>query len=562
MRMGSLFSGIGGIDLGFERAGYEIAWQVEIDPWCRKVLAKHFPHAERFNDVCECGAHNLSPVDVVAGGFPCQDISVAGLAAGINGRHSGLWREMARIVGELRPAFVLVENVAVLLGRGVERVCGDLAEIGYDAEWEIISAADVGAPHLRHRIWIVAYPQANAPCANTDDAGLHRAQVHVDQQAQLRNQQVGNAGSLGEYVAHSDGAGCEERRGSVAVEAQQRSAECCREALADTDSGGCEVERQSQYGEQSSAPGSKSDGCSMRRWGYGKEALADTAGSRFPPRACGESGEIRDQARRPEPERLGREMADTDSGRCEQRDADERRLPVANPRSQVFAGWSIRRSDQWKAEPDVGRVVNGLPPELDGRLSEEDLRVLPSGDGQTTMVERESGFCLEDPSILLKPLLRRLDTGSEKRETCKWSEDSTEAVPPEAMREMQEYSASSTSPQRQKFAEQQGRQRGSSLSDLPQESAYGRGFLESRIEKNETLRDMRTRVSPAPFQKSQDLLAVLPERIGEKKRPKALENRVNRLRGLGNAAVPQIPELIARRLAALLAHSGGRVNGH
>ena len=157
--VGSLFAGIGGFDLGFERAGFETAWQVEIDPWCRKVLAKHFPSAERFEDVRTVGKHNLRAVDIICGGFPCQDISNAGLRAGIDGERSGLWSEYARIIGELRPRFVLVENVAALLGRGLGRVLGDLAALGYDAEWEIISAADVGAPHLRERVWVLAYTQ-------------------------------------------------------------------------------------------------------------------------------------------------------------------------------------------------------------------------------------------------------------------------------------------------------------------------------------------------------------------------------------------------------------------
>lgn len=157
--MGSLFAGIGGFDLGFERAGFKTSWQVEIDPYCQKVLAKNFPEAERFGDIRECGIHNLKPVDIICGGFPCQDISNAGLRAGIEGERSGLWKEYARIIRELRPKFVVVENVAALLGRGMGVVLGDLAEIGYDAEWEIISAADVGAPHLRERVWLLAYPQ-------------------------------------------------------------------------------------------------------------------------------------------------------------------------------------------------------------------------------------------------------------------------------------------------------------------------------------------------------------------------------------------------------------------
>jgi DNA (cytosine-5)-methyltransferase 1 len=158
--MGSLFAGIGGFDLGFERAGFKTVWQVEKNAYCRRVLRRHFPDADRrVTDVRFAGARNLLPVDVICGGFPCQDISNAGLRAGIDGERSGLWREMHRIISELRPRFVIVENVAALLGRGMGRVLGDLSEIGYDAEWQVISAADVGAPHLRERIWIVAYPR-------------------------------------------------------------------------------------------------------------------------------------------------------------------------------------------------------------------------------------------------------------------------------------------------------------------------------------------------------------------------------------------------------------------
>ena len=157
MTHGSLFAGIGGFDLGFERAGLETIWQVEIDDYCRKVLEKYFPNAERFKDIRECGAHNLGPVDIISGGFPCVDISNAGKQAGIEGERSGLWNEMLRIVCELQPSFVVVENVAALLGRGLGRVLGDLAESGYDAEWDCLPAAPFGAPHQRDRVFIVAY---------------------------------------------------------------------------------------------------------------------------------------------------------------------------------------------------------------------------------------------------------------------------------------------------------------------------------------------------------------------------------------------------------------------
>lgn len=170
---GSLFSGIGGIDLGLERSGMQCKWQVEIDEYATKVLAKHWPNVARFRDVRECGRSNLIPVDLIAGGFPCQDISGAGRRAGIDGERSGLWSEFYRIICELRPRYVLVENVADLLypirrkrnkrvisiePAPIGRVLGNLAACGYDAEWQILSAEAIGAPHLRERVFIVGYP--------------------------------------------------------------------------------------------------------------------------------------------------------------------------------------------------------------------------------------------------------------------------------------------------------------------------------------------------------------------------------------------------------------------
>jgi DNA (cytosine-5)-methyltransferase 1 len=158
LTIGSLFSGIGGLELGLERAGLgPVVWQVEREPYCRAVLAKHWPDAVRHDDVCTVGADTLAPVDVICGGFPCQDISDAGKKVGIGGERSGLWSEYARIVRELRPRYVVVENVAALLRRGIERVLGDLAESGYDAEWDCVPAAAVGAPHIRDRLFVVGY---------------------------------------------------------------------------------------------------------------------------------------------------------------------------------------------------------------------------------------------------------------------------------------------------------------------------------------------------------------------------------------------------------------------
>ena len=161
MLAGSLFSGIGGLDLAVEAVtGARTVWQVERDEWCRGVLAQHWPEAQRFDDVCSVG-EELERVDIIAGGFPCQDVSLAGKRAGLAGERSGLWSEFARIVRVVRPRFVLVENVAGLLSMEFGQVLGDLAALGFDAEWGVFRASDAGAPHRRERVFILAVADAS-----------------------------------------------------------------------------------------------------------------------------------------------------------------------------------------------------------------------------------------------------------------------------------------------------------------------------------------------------------------------------------------------------------------
>jgi DNA (cytosine-5)-methyltransferase 1 len=154
MRIGSLFSGIGGLELGLERAGLgHTVWQVEINPYCRQVLAKHWPNVERHEDVRAFRPGER--VDLVCGGFPCQPWSVAGKRRGHDDeRH--LWPEFARVIDEAQPTWVVGENVPGLRARGLRGVLADLAARGFDVEWTDIRASDVGAPHRRERIFIVA----------------------------------------------------------------------------------------------------------------------------------------------------------------------------------------------------------------------------------------------------------------------------------------------------------------------------------------------------------------------------------------------------------------------
>ena len=158
MRIGSLFAGIGGFDLAASWLGWTTAWFSEIDPYASAVLQKHWPGVPNHGDITKIDFTQVEPVDMLCGGFPCQDISNAGKRAGIDGERSGLWREYARAIRELRPRYVVVENVAALSFRGLGRVLGDLAAIRYDAEWHVIPACSLGAPHERERCWIIAHP--------------------------------------------------------------------------------------------------------------------------------------------------------------------------------------------------------------------------------------------------------------------------------------------------------------------------------------------------------------------------------------------------------------------
>ena len=190
LRILDLFSGIGGFSLGLERTGgFETVAFCEIEPFPRKVLAKHWPEVPCYEDVTKLTGDILQrdgiAVDVITGGFPCQDISCAGKQAGIGeGTRSGLWSEIVRLIGELRPQYVIVENVANLLSGPSERrggwfgrILGDLAECGYDAEWENIPAAAMGAPHRRERVWIVAYPhQDRRIIGDITSRWLHKAE--------------------------------------------------------------------------------------------------------------------------------------------------------------------------------------------------------------------------------------------------------------------------------------------------------------------------------------------------------------------------------------------------
>lgn len=162
MTVGSIFSGIGGIELGLERVGMTIKWQVEIDEYCREILEKHWPGVKRYGNIKDIDWSGVERVDLICGGFPCPPVSTAGKRRGSNDER-WMWPEFIRCLRTLKPRWVLVENVRGLLsvnnGREFGEILRDLAESGYDAEWFLLGAKDVGAPHKRNRTFILAYPK-------------------------------------------------------------------------------------------------------------------------------------------------------------------------------------------------------------------------------------------------------------------------------------------------------------------------------------------------------------------------------------------------------------------
>jgi site-specific DNA-cytosine methylase len=624
--VGSLFAGIGGFDLGFTRAGFDVSWQVEIDSWCRKVLAKHFPESERFEDVRTVGKHNLSRVDVIVGGFPCQDISNAGLRAGIGGERSGLWGEYARIIGELRPHFVLVENVGALLsskgwseepndkcvcgwpyrrrgvhhyspsgddvvlgadrcghvsqrdalldetegfvrgedpedtrengevggsirlgavrqghrstsassvaslgsqsrtsticavapepyseftageegrggvdsrsprgggvhprvGDGVEsegpgdggfdgldcpscgrevvdsatrsvfvsamgRVLGDLAALGYDAEWEVVSAADVGAPHLRERVWILAYPIS----------------VSSERRRAAR------------YVASST------RTSEGDREEWQRDGYAFGDCGEDVANAGVKHGGQGWTGRPS---GNCADGQGER-----KETLADTSGA-------------------------GREELDAAAV------AVAERFDTGCAAARGAEAW-------WAVEPDVCGMDDGLPQRLDGGLD--------ASSGLGTEGSASEGF---------ERLMRRV-----------WCD-----------------LAAGIAPQGRGTDEQLSGELSYALSKVSHETALGHRkeglenasrYVQRMRQACEAIGVVRNPSEPlleawlslSGEEKDRCHLAscgrtdwAAGEWLGVPRVAHGVPKRVDRLRGLGNAVVPQIPELYAKRIKHLL----------
>jgi len=311
MRVLDLFSGIGGFSLGLERAGMQTVAFCEQNKYCHAVLKKHWPEIPIYDDVRTLTATRLADdgiaVDVICGGFPCQDISIAGKGAGLAGARSGLWWEFHRLIAEIRPAWVVIENVSALRHKGLGDVLRSLAAVGYDAEWHCIPASAVGAPHRRDRIWIVAYPEGAGLQARSGDG------MGIDNGSRRYSGQFAGA-SHQTNVAHPDS--------SMATDGRQRQI-----AAREGDS-----RRDDRRGSDSNV-----GQVAFRLPGQGQENVADACSTRL-----SWSKWIRNY-----PSEIAAGQASAD-GTITERSADGR-----------------GESHSWGFEPDVGRVADGVPARVD-----------------------------------------------------------------------------------------------------------------------------------------------------------------------------------------------------
>ena len=337
----ALFAGAGGGILGGKLLGWRTVCAVEWEPYAACVLAARqndgfLPPFPIWDDVQTFdGKPWRGIIDVVSGGFPCQDISAAGKGAGIDGERSGMWKEMARIVSEVRPRFVFVENSPMLTSRGLGTVLGDLAEMGFDAEWGVISAADTGAPHLRERIWIVA---------NSTSNGLHNETDKRQMESERWNQFLSEQSRDSREVADSSellcNGGNDNARISMEREAESKPRNGCgSEIMADTNNEGrCRI-RQRQPSWDSSRE-SVSNGSKLG----GKELVANSASL----------------------------------GQPRQRESIQQMRETSSGNRKTNKSFTISQHREWPIEPDVGRVANGVAARVD--------RLKAIGNGQVPRV--------------------------------------------------------------------------------------------------------------------------------------------------------------------------------
>jgi len=346
-----LFHGIGGFALGAYWAGmkFDRHYCSDIEPYCQKLYAQRFPDSVQLGDIAKINAADLPAGEwIISGGFPCQDISIAGKGAGIHGERSGLWFEYWRLIRDLRPRFAVMENVGMLVHRGLREVLGSLAEIGYDAEWQDIRASDVGAPHRRERIWIVAY---------AGPEGIHKRRIMRNVNAEMREPRgmVGDDISEGERREGGDVADASDGDTQQRCASSQGSCQCESEREKTPSSG--VVSRQGILGRIE------------KKWNNQCRIIQEKKGNVADAAAAGLQGQEPARSRSGEPglsSECGYEFPDAESKQAG---------GIFKRRIQADIGADCDRRGQaptWSTEPDVGMLVDGLPSGLDrfeGRLS-------------------------------------------------------------------------------------------------------------------------------------------------------------------------------------------------
>jgi len=384
MKVGSLFAGIGGFDLGLERAGMEVVWQVEFDPYCNKVLAKHWPSVKRYGDIYEVNTEELEKVDVICGGFPCQPFSHAGKRRGKSDNRY-LWPEMFRIIKDLKPTWVIGENVAGIVNMALDTVLLDLEAAGYEVWTFIIPAAAVGAPHQRKRVWIIAYRN---PTGQSDLSQEHRG---VGTSEEERVSSLGGC-SDPRSVAHSDSIGYPR---SVGEEVRRQTEETSNSEL----SGGSETRRSLSNSIRpgdvadsydNGCPTSEEQGSSNERSNSSKTRSFQTSKSEGPGEQYADVADTAGDGCKDGCAETRREVRQGKQGRLFQFEGEGQDVAYAEQHSErtAFGERSNRgRSDskpndgdgvgddfgdcgetfrqQWEFEPDVGRVAHGVPSRVD-----------------------------------------------------------------------------------------------------------------------------------------------------------------------------------------------------
>jgi len=338
LTIGSLFSGIGGFELGFEATGrFETRWQVECDPYATKVLEKHWPDVVRHDDVCTWPKATTEPVDVLLAGFPCQDISYAGKGAGLDGERSGLFYEVMRTVREMGPRYVVLENVSALLTRGMGDVLGSLSSHRYDAEWEVVSAASVGAPHRRDRVFVIG----SKIC---DSCGKGKPTSTVN----------AKTSKLQDDVADSLSAGTGDQNGTTRGQKREPS--------------GASESATLRQGDWEALPeGVNASGGDTRNL-----ANADDSRDRTPRRRTNGNREktIEGWQERSQSEPGGHSAAQSNSKLADPSDKQCKGCEQETVRRESRLSRQLGRSStdqrtQWATEPSVGRVANGVPQRMD-----------------------------------------------------------------------------------------------------------------------------------------------------------------------------------------------------